>query len=86
MRQNAENGFLGEWHPSLLATKANAEDNPTWDDAMNGPYSQGFKQACQLEIDTQMKMECWDAADRPRIGLSSQVPGLSRLSVFPMAP
>jgi hypothetical protein len=65
MRQNAEDGFLGEWHPSLLATKANAKDTPTWGDAMNGPYSQGFKKACQLEIDALMNMECWDVVDRP---------------------
>jgi hypothetical protein len=33
---------------------------------MNGPYSQGFKKACQLDIDALMNMECWDVVDRPK--------------------
>jgi hypothetical protein len=32
-----------EWmHPMVLAAKANAEDNPTWDQAMNGPEREGY--------------------------------------------
>jgi hypothetical protein len=66
VQKHSEDGYINEWHPSLLATKANAEDNPTWSDAMNGPYSQGFRKACQLEIDTLINMECWDVVDRPK--------------------
>jgi hypothetical protein len=40
-QQHSDCGFIEEWHPALLATKA--EDNPTWNEAMNGPFSQGFK-------------------------------------------
>jgi hypothetical protein len=43
VRQHSEDGYIEEWHPSLLATKANAEDNPTWNEAMTGPFSQLFK-------------------------------------------
>jgi hypothetical protein len=49
VQKHSEDGYINEWHPSLLATKANTEDNPTWSDAMNGPYSQGIRKACQLE-------------------------------------
>jgi hypothetical protein len=66
VQQHSENGFLDEWHPSLLATKANAEDNPTWDEAMNGPFSQGFREACKREFDTLEKKNCWDVVDRPK--------------------
>jgi hypothetical protein len=35
-----------EWmHPMILSTKANAEDNPTWDQAMNGPDKHGYWEA-----------------------------------------
>jgi hypothetical protein len=65
-QQNSDGGFLSKWHPCLLATKANAEDYPSWDKAMNGPYSQGFKEACQAEYDTLVKKDCWDVVDRPK--------------------
>ena len=31
----------------MLATKANAFDNPTWNQSMNGPDSEGFWEACE---------------------------------------
>jgi hypothetical protein len=33
MQRQSSDGYIEEWHPSLLASKANAEDNPSWDDA-----------------------------------------------------
>jgi hypothetical protein len=45
-QQHSDDGFLDEWHPSLLSTKANLEDNPPWNEAMNGPFSQGFRTRC----------------------------------------
>jgi hypothetical protein len=58
VQKHSEDGYINEWHASLLATKANA--------AMNGPYSQGFRKACQLKIDTLIQMKCWDVVDRPK--------------------
>jgi hypothetical protein len=68
-----------EWHPCLLATKANAEDHPSWDEATNGPYSQGFKEACQAEYDTLVKQEIagMSLTDQ-KIDLLSLVPGFSQ--------
>jgi hypothetical protein len=42
---------LIEWmHPMILAAKANSEDNPTWDEAMNGPLKEGYWEAAKKEI------------------------------------
>ena len=36
-----------EWlHPMMFMIQANAQDNPTWDEAMNGPNQEGYWQAC----------------------------------------
>jgi hypothetical protein len=55
-----------EWmHPLALAAKANAEDNPQWEEAMSGPYKEGYWKACKKEIDTLMKkMDAWEVVDR----------------------
>ena len=37
-----ENGTIEDLHPMALATMANAEDNPTWEEAMNGPDRDGY--------------------------------------------
>ena len=42
-----------EWlHPTLFMIQANAQDNPTWDEAMNGPNQEGYWEACLEEIST----------------------------------
>ena len=57
---------LVEWlHPLALATKANNEDNPNWNEAMNGPNSEGFWEAMATEINTLFnKMGAWEIVDR----------------------
>jgi hypothetical protein len=57
---------LVEWlHPLAQATKANNEDNPNWNEAMNGPNSEGFWEAMATEINTLFnKMGAWDVVDR----------------------
>jgi hypothetical protein len=65
-QQHSDDGFLEEWHPSLLSTKANLEDNPSWNEAMNGPFSQGFRKACQVEFDTLVQKDCWEVVPRPK--------------------
>ena len=37
------NQTIEEWHPMLLSTIANANDNPTYHQAMNGPDRQGYQ-------------------------------------------
>jgi hypothetical protein len=55
-----------EWmHPMVLAAKANAEDNPTWDQAMNGPDREGYLEACRKELKTlSEEKDAWDVVDR----------------------
>ena len=54
----------GEWHPSALAAKTYDENNPSYEMAMNGPNAEGYRQACQTEIDTLEKMDVWELVDR----------------------
>ena len=42
LQKETVDGYIEDWNPALLATKANAEDMPTWNEAMNGPYAAGF--------------------------------------------
>jgi hypothetical protein len=49
----------------ILAAKANAEDNPTWEQAMNGPDRDGYLEACQKELHTLSEdKDAWDVLDR----------------------
>jgi hypothetical protein len=50
-----------EWmNPALFSLKANAKDNPTWDEDMNGEISKGFWQACIKEHETLIKKGVWE--------------------------
>jgi hypothetical protein len=55
-----------EWmHRMILAAKANAEDNPTWEQAMNGPDRDGYLEACRKELHTLSEdKDAWDVVDR----------------------
>jgi hypothetical protein len=54
-----------EWmNPALLSVKANADDNPTWNEAMNGENSEGYWQACIKEHETLIKKEVWEEVER----------------------
>ena len=56
---------LVEWmHPMILAAKANAEDCPNWEEAMNGPFKEGYWEACEKELQTLQDMDAWDIVDR----------------------
>jgi hypothetical protein len=66
LSKNTTNGYIEEWNPALLATKANAKDVPSWDEAMNGPMAAGFWKACETEIDTLVDKDCWDKVPRPK--------------------
>ena len=55
---------LKKCHPFALATKADAADNPTWEQAMNGPDSAGYWEACKKELHTLAdKKNAWDVVE-----------------------
>ena len=48
-----------------MATSNDAQDNPTWDEAMNGPNQEGYWEACLKEISTlQDSMQSWEVVTR----------------------
>ena len=53
-----------EWHPMALFTQANSQDNPTWNEAMNGPDAEGYWSAAQIEYNTLVQKEAWDIVER----------------------
>ena len=55
---------LEQWHPMALQAKANDPDTPNWFEAMNGPFADGFWDACYKEIDTLESMGVWEVVDR----------------------
>ena len=55
---------IEDWHPALLSSQANAADNPTWEEAMNGPDKVGYWKAAETEIKTLEDKECWEIVDR----------------------
>ena len=58
-------GTVEEMHPFALATKADAADNPNWEQAMNGPDSAGYWEACKKELNTLAdKKHAWDVVER----------------------
>jgi Reverse transcriptase (RNA-dependent DNA polymerase) len=65
MLHTDDEGQVNWLHPLALATKANNEDNPNWNQAMNGPNSEGFWEAMATEIRTLVeKMDAWEVVDR----------------------
>jgi hypothetical protein len=57
--------FHEVWDPMVLAVRANAEDNPTWYEAMNRPDKEGYWQAMVKEHNTlKDAMNCWTDVDR----------------------
>jgi hypothetical protein len=42
---NQEHNTIEDWNPSIFAVKANANDDLSWGQVMNGPHSEGFWQA-----------------------------------------
>jgi hypothetical protein len=58
------NEIDGDQHPCLLSSKASQSDNPTYEEAINGPHRDGFHQAMVMELKTLTDMECWDVVER----------------------
>jgi hypothetical protein len=55
-----------EWiHPHSLAARANAEDNPMWEMAMNGRERSGYWKAMEAEYNTlEIEKDSWEVIDR----------------------
>ena len=65
MNTNPKTGTVEAMHPMFLITKADAADNPRWNEAMSGPDAAGFMEACKKEIDTLFRlMKAWIVVDR----------------------
>jgi hypothetical protein len=58
------NEIDGDLHPCLLASKVSQEDNPTYEEALNGPHRDGFFDAMKIELNTLVHMHCWDVVER----------------------
>ena len=37
---NADHTTVEHTHPMVISAQDNAQDNPTWDQAINGPYKE----------------------------------------------
>lgn len=61
---NEESNLQDYMDPRILAAKANAEDNPSWHEAMNGPLREGYKKAADDEIEALEHKKAWDVVDR----------------------
>jgi hypothetical protein len=53
-----------QYHPMALSMKANAADNPNWNQAMNGPESKGYWRAMELELETLISKNAWVVVER----------------------
>jgi hypothetical protein len=63
---NIEDLHVQTLSPLILAAKtaASKEDNPTWWQAMNGPYAEEYWKAAQLEIETLENIKAWTVVPR----------------------
>ena len=54
-----------EWmNPLAISTKDNSDDNPTWDESINGPHKEGYCSACKEQIITLNNKYSWEVVDR----------------------
>jgi hypothetical protein len=64
LQRESTDGYINEMNPSLFATMANAEDHPTWEQAMNGPDAHGYWEAAKKEIASLEELNVWEEIDR----------------------
>ena len=65
--RDPEYGTTEYWNPMALGVKADAAsaaDNPTFDQAMNGPDSEGYMKAAEIEVETLERKNTWEETDR----------------------
>ena len=59
--------LVANWvHPLFLKAKSEAskEDNPSWRQAMNGPFKEEYWEAACKEVETLQSMEAWEVVDK----------------------
>ena len=67
MQDSRVDDEVEEFDPRILAAKIAHDNNdtPNWNQAMNGPYSEEYWEAAQVEIDTlERQMKAWDVVPR----------------------
>ena len=49
-----------------MALQAHSKDpdNPGWEEAMNGPFAEGYRESAVIEVKTLESMNVWDMVDR----------------------
>ena len=52
------------FHPLFLSVKANAEDNPRWHEAMNGPDAEGYWRAMEAKLCQLLEKDAWEVVPR----------------------
>jgi len=57
-------GTQDDWSPLAFKAKCYDEDNPSFEQPMNGPNSEGNKEACKKECDTLEGMGVWEIVKR----------------------
>jgi Reverse transcriptase (RNA-dependent DNA polymerase) len=60
---NYKDGTFDWQHPMEFSARANAEDNPTREEAMHGPNKAGYWKAMEKENGTLEDMESWEVVD-----------------------
>jgi len=61
---DSEEKTIEETSPMVLAFKENAEDNPTWGQAMNGADRDVYWTAAEEEFETLEKKDAWEVVSR----------------------
>ena len=53
-------------NPLVLAAKttASSADNPTWDQAMKGPFAEEYWRAGEVEVETLERIKAWTVVER----------------------
>ena len=62
-----DSNLVDSFDPRVLSAKASKynEDNPTWEMAMNGPFSAEYWKACETELKTlEDEMNVWTLVER----------------------
>jgi len=57
-------GTQKDWSPLAFKAKCHDEDNPSCEQAVNGPNAEGCKEACKKEHDTPEGMGVWEIVKR----------------------
>ena len=57
--------LVTDWHPITVATRVDATNSQTWYEVMNGPDAEGYKKACNLELNTLAnQMDAWEVMQK----------------------